>query len=55
MLVSALLITVTTALLLAPPQYEIGFRNYGKESDNTRVFFYFCSIVNLMFIASIIT
>jgi hypothetical protein len=54
MLVSALLITVTTAILLAPPQYEVSFKDIGNDSTNTRAFFYFCSIVNLMFIISII-
>lgn len=57
MLVSALLITVTTALLLAPPMYEIP--NFdddsdGQDSNLTKAFFYVCSVCNLLFIVSII-
>ena len=51
MLVSALLITVTTAVLLVPPQYAV---DGDSNSNNTRAFFYLCSIANLLFISSII-
>lgn len=54
MLVSALLITVTTAILLAPPQYNIPFVDADSSSNNTRAFFYLCSVANLLFISSII-
>jgi hypothetical protein len=57
MLVSALLITVTAAFLLEPPQYAIP--DYSDEADgptngSTVFFFYMTSICNLMFIISII-
>lgn len=56
MLVSALLITVTTALMLYPPQYALpdGFGGDANSNPNTRAFFYIASICNLTFIASII-
>jgi len=57
MLVSALLITVTSAFLLNPPQYEVPDYTDSKDGEtngNTVFFFYMCSICNLMFIISII-
>ena len=58
MLVSALLITVTTALLLYPPQYALpdGLTDddIAYSQSNLRGFFYICSLANLLFIISII-
>jgi len=56
MLVSALLITVTTALLLYPPQYALpnGDDDSPEDITSLRAFMYICSICNLMFIVSIV-
>lgn len=57
MLVSALLITVTTALLLYPPQYALPYDDddVSMGQKNLRWFFYLCSFCNILFVFSIIT
>lgn len=55
MLVSALLITVTVAILLYPPEYALSFDDDVQRNETAlRSYFYLCSICNLCFIISIV-
>lgn len=55
MLVSALLITVTTAILFFPPQYEMVDDYAGEQDDpNVNLFLWLTSICNVLFMVSII-
>ena len=53
---SALLITVTTAILLYPPDYALPFDDETPSKGDTslRAYFYVCGICNLLFIISIV-